>query len=32
MIGARAVWAFLSGWYVALAFGSLNNYFAVRLR
>ena len=30
MIGAGAVWAFLSGWYVALAFGSLYNYFAAR--
>ena len=32
MIGAGAVWAFLSGWYVALAFGSLYNYFAARAR
>lgn len=32
MIGAGAVWAFLSGWYVALAFGSLFNFFAARAR
>ena len=32
MIAAGAVWAFLSGWYVALAFGSLYNYFAARAR
>ena len=32
MIGAGAVWAFLSGWYVALAFGSLYNFFAARGR
>ena len=32
MIGAGTVWAFLSGWYVALAFGSLYNYFAARAR
>jgi uncharacterized sodium:solute symporter family permease YidK len=32
MIGAGVVWAFLSGWYVALGFGSLYNFFAARPR
>ena len=32
MIAGGAVWAFLTGWYVALVFGSLYNFFAARQR
>ena len=32
MIAVGAIWAFLSGWYVALVFGSLYNFFAGRAR
>jgi uncharacterized sodium:solute symporter family permease YidK len=32
MIGLGVIWAFLSGWYVALGFGSLYNYFTARAR
>lgn len=32
MIAVGVVWAFLSGWYVALVFGSLYNFFAARSR
>jgi hypothetical protein len=32
MIAAGTVWAFLFGWYVALVFGSLYNFFAARQR
>jgi hypothetical protein len=32
MIAVGVVWAFLSGWYVALGFGSLYNFFLARAR
>ena len=32
MIGVGVVWAFLTGWWVALGFGSLYNFFAARAR
>ncbi len=32
MIAVGVVWAFLSGWYVALGFGSLYNFFVARAR
>lgn len=32
MISVGVVWAFLSGWYVALGFGSLYNFFVARAR
>jgi len=32
MIGAGAAWAFLTGWYIAVFFGSLYNFFAGRAR
>ena len=32
MIGVGVVWAFLTGWYVALGFGSLYNFFSARAR
>ena len=32
MIAVGVVWAFLSGWYVALGFGSLYNFFVARSR
>ena len=32
MISAGTVWAFVSGWYVAVMFGSLYNFFAARQR
>jgi uncharacterized sodium:solute symporter family permease YidK len=32
MIGAGVLWAFLTGWYIAVLFGSLYNVFARRVR
>jgi len=32
MIGTGTLWAFLSGWYIAVVFGSLYNFFAARSR
>ena len=32
MMVAGTVWAFLSGWYIAVVFGSLYNFFAARQR
>jgi hypothetical protein len=32
MIAAGAVWAFFTGWYVALGFGSLYNFFVAKAR
>ena len=32
LIGAGAVWAFACGWYVALVWGNLHNFFAGRRR
>ena len=32
MMAVGVVWAFLSGWYVALGFGSLYNFFSARAR
>lgn len=32
MIAIGTIWAFLTGWYVALGFGSLYNFFVARTR
>ena len=32
MIVVGTVWAFLSGWYIAVVFGSLYNFFSARAR
>jgi hypothetical protein len=32
MIGAGAIWAFLTGWYIAVFLGSLYNFFVGRAR
>jgi uncharacterized sodium:solute symporter family permease YidK len=32
MVVAGVVWAFLTGWFIALGFGSLYNFFSARFR
>lgn len=32
MIGIGVVWAFLTGWYIAVGFGSLYNFFSAKAR